>query len=106
MKPKGSLILKTIALLLTTFIQVILSEEETKTTLALDDLVIMLNNKDTDRLNAKAPPQVCGDMYQSKKTSVSRCNLLQWKSVSRNWQITEMRNSPTYMKIMAFMLKN
>ena len=109
MKLTTSIIARTLTISLIAFVKIILSaeeEEKPKTTLAIEDLVLLLNSKDTDRLDAKAPPSVCGNLYQSKDGRKTRCSSHQWKSLSRNWQITEMRNSPTYMKIMAYMLKN
>ena len=82
MKLLFSIFIRTIVLCTFALVKIVLSEPGT---IAVEDLVNLLNSKDTDRLDAKAPPQVCGNMYQSKDPRRTRCNAHQWKSMSRNW---------------------
>lgn len=56
MKLASSITVRTLVLSLIAFLKLVLTQPTPKGTLALDDMVIMLNNKDTDRLDAKAPP--------------------------------------------------
>ena len=45
-------------------------------------------------------------MYMNSDKGISRCSEQHWKSLSRNWEIADLRNSPTYMKVAANLIKN
>lgn len=47
---------------------------------------------------------VCGNLWKSP--SNSRCNLVQWNSLSLNWQIKDLKNSMTYMKAKGYLISN